>query len=110
MPKKNYQLVLDIELFTSLRLLESGEERCIGCGLCEKIVYQTVLEWRQELMKISRKGFFNIQLIWEDVYFLWILQKFVQNLQLFMVEDMKMQVNKEHISHLKRYFNITKMV
>ena len=40
-----------------LALLESGENRCIGCGLCEKSVLLIVLEWILKLMKTLEKRF-----------------------------------------------------
>jgi NADH-quinone oxidoreductase subunit I len=38
-----------------LRLLESGEERCIGCGLCEKICIANCIRMETKIDENSRK-------------------------------------------------------
>ena len=39
-----------------LRLLESGEERCIGCGLCEKICIANCIRMETKIDENSRKA------------------------------------------------------
>lgn len=42
-----------------LRLLESGNERCIGCGLCEKICVSNCIRMQTSLDKNGRKKVTN---------------------------------------------------
>lgn len=63
-----------------MRFIESENERCIGCGLCEKICISNCIRMETSLDENARKRWEIIVLIWGVVFIVVFVLKFVLNL------------------------------